>query len=689
MKRLALVACAAVVMAGCGSQPRTPAADPAAAATEPAAKGPQSGIDAANFDTQVRAQDDLYRAVNGGWMSRTEIPADKASYGAFTEIDDRAEILLRKIIEESAADKNATAGSDAQKVGDYYRAFMDEARAGQLGLAPLKDTLAQIDALQDRQQLPKLLAELSKIGVGTFPAWIEPDAKKSSEYIVYFLQGGTGMPDRDYYLSADTKFAEIRPKYVAHVEKMLTLAGIADPRASAEAIMALETKLAKAQWTKVRSRDADLTYNKYTVAQLRKLTPRFDFKTYLVEQDLAATPGVVIAQPSFFRDWDRIVAATPLPVLRNYLKWQVLSDFAPYLSPDFVNENFAFYGTTLRGIQELKPRWKRGVDATEGALGEVTGRIYVSRHFPPEAKARMEKLVDRLLLAYGDSIRKLDWMSPETKEKALLKLSKFTTKIGYPDQWKDYSALQVKPDDLVGNVMRSNRVEHAREAAKLGKPIDRGEWFMTPQTVNAYYNPTMNEIVFPAAILQPPFFDMQADDAVNYGSIGAVIGHEIGHGFDDQGSKYDGDGNLKSWWTKADRQRFEEKTKRLIAQYGAFEPVPGHKVNGELTIGENIGDLGGLAIAYKAWQMSLADTGPSPVINGLTGEQRFFMGWAQSWRRKFREADLVQRLKTDPHAPDEYRCNGVVVNVPAFYEAFGVKPGDKLYLPPEQRVSIW
>ncbi|HSW11355.1 MAG TPA: M13-type metalloendopeptidase [Solimonas sp.] len=680
MNRLLPAACAALLLAACSHAPEAPEAA--------APQGPPSGIDPRNFDPAVRAQDDLYRAVNGGWMARTEIPADKASYGAFTELDDRAELQLRAIIEESARQQDKPAGSDAQKVGDYYAAFMDEARANQLGLKPLQPLLAKIDALTDRRQLPQLLAELAMAGTGSFPGWIEPDAKDSTRYVVYFFQGGTGLPDRDYYLLPDAKFAEIRPKYVAHIGKMLTLAGIADADASAAAIMALETRLAQAQWTKVESRDADKTYNKYRQSQLRKLTPRFDFRAFLSAQGLQASPGVVIGQPSFFKAWDRVIADTPLPLLRTYLKWQLLSDFAPYLSNDFVDENFAFYGKTLRGIQELKPRWKRGVDATEGALGEVLGRIYVSRHFPPQAKARMDALVQNLLAAYGDSIRSLDWMGEETKQKALLKLSKFTTKIGYPDRWKDYSALVVKPDDLLGNFMRSAQVEHAREAAKLGKPIDRGEWFMTPQTVNAYYNPAMNEIVFPAAILQPPFFDMNADDAANYGGIGAVIGHEIGHGFDDQGSKYDGDGNLKSWWTKGDRQRFEERTKKLIAQYDRYEPVAGHKVNGALTIGENIGDLGGLSIAYKAWRGTLKGQ-PAPMVDGLSGEQRFFMGWAQSWRREFREADLVQRLKTDPHAPDEYRCNGVVVNLPAFHEAFGVKAGDAMWLAPEQRVSIW
>jgi len=679
MKRLAVTALVATSLAACSVL--MPGPDGA---------GPRSGIDARNFDPAVRPQDDLYRAVNGGWITRTQIPPDKSSYGAFTELDDRAEAQLRAIIEESAGRSAKTPGSDEQKVGDYYAAFMDEARVETLGLQPLAEPLARIAQLRDRRELPALMAYLDRIGAGTFPAYIEPDAKQATQYILYFGQGGTGLPDRDYYLLPDEKFAQYREQYVAHIARMLALAG--EPAAAAgtaaRAIMALEKQLAQAQWTQVASRDADKTYNKYSRARLRSLTPRFDFARYLRELGVERTPGVIIAQPSFFRAWDRIIAQTPLPTLRQYLRWQLLHSFAPYLPQAFVDENFAFYGTTLRGIETLKPRWKRGVDAVEGALGEVLGRIYVARHFPPEAKARMELLVQNLLAAYGDSIRNLDWMGEATKKKALQKLAKFRTKIGYPERWKDYAALVVKPGDLVGNVMRSAAVEHAREAAKLGKPIDREEWFMTPQTVNAYYNPTMNEIVFPAAILQPPFFDPRADDAVNYGGIGAVIGHEIGHGFDDQGSKFDGDGNLKSWWTKADRRRFEERTQRLIAQYDRYEPVPGHKVNGALTVGENIGDLGGLSIAWKAWRLALGGQ-PAPALDGLSGEQRFFMGWAQSWRDKQREADLIERLKTDPHAPDEYRCNGVVVNLPAFYETFGVRAGDRLWLAPEQRVSIW
>jgi len=672
-----------VLLAACGkSAPPTPA--PVA----PAPKAPTSGIEMANFDPTVKPQDDLYRAVNGGWLETTEIPADKASYGAFSQLDDAAEAQLRAIIEEAAAKKDKKAGSDEQKVGDYYTAFLDEARANELGLKPLLPWLAQIDALQDRKDLPALLAALGRIGVNYFEGYIDQDARDSTRYVVYLFQGGTSLPDRDYYLSKDAKFVEIRAKYQAHVEKMLTLAGLSDTARSARDILALETRIAARQWTKVESRDAEKTYNAYAPADLGKLMPRFDLAAYLDASGLGTTPALIVAQPSFFAAWDGIVASTPLPLQRTHLKWRLLSAYAPLLSKDFVDENFAFYGTTLRGIEQLKPRWKRGVDATEAALGEVTGRIYVARHFPPQAKARMEKLVQNLITAYAESIQGLDWMGPETKQKALEKLSKFTTKIGYPETWKDYSALVVKADDLVGNAMRSAEVAHAREAAKLGKPIDRGEWFMTPQTINAYYNPAMNEIVFPAAILQPPFFDMDADDAMNYGSIGAVIGHEIGHGFDDQGSKYDGDGNLRSWWTEEDRRKFEQRAQALIAQYDRYEAIPGVKVNGALTIGENIGDLGGLSIAYKAWRLALNGK-PSPVIDGLTGEQRFFMGWAQAWRQKYREADLLQRVKTDPHSPNEFRCNGVVVNVPGFYEAFGVKEGDRLWLPLEQRVSIW
>jgi predicted metalloendopeptidase len=667
-----------LLLAGCGKTP-------------PAAEAPKvltSGIDRANFDEGVRPQDDLYRHVDGGWLSRTEIPADKSNYSAAAKLDDDAQQQLKDIIDAAAADANKKAGSDEQKVGDYYASFMDEAKTEALGVKPLEAELAGIAAVKDRKELPALLARLDRLSVSVFSSGIQPDAKNSSRYIFYVDQGGLHLPDRDYYLDKDAKFADIRKAYLAHMEKMLAMAGIAEPAKSAAAILAFETKIAQLQWTRVEARDAEKGYNHFEFAALGELMPGFDWTTYNAGVGVTASPGVVIGQPSFFKGWDRLIATTPLDTVKVWLQWSTLTSFASYLSKPFVDEDFAFFGKTLNGTQELEPRWKRGVGATEGALGEVLGRLYVQKHFPPEAKTRMDQLVQNLLAAYKESISTLDWMTEETRQKALAKLATFRPKIGYPSKWKDYSALQVKADDLVGNVMRSRVVEHERAVAKLGKPIDREEWSMTPQTVNAYYSPLKNEIVFPAAILQPPFFDLNADDAVNYGAIGAVIGHEIGHGFDDQGSKFDGDGNLKSWWTDVDRRNFEARTKALIAQYDAYEPLPGHKVNGAFTIGENIGDLGGLSIAHKAYLLSLAGK-PAPEIDGFTADQRFFMGWAQVWRRKYRDENLLSRLKSDPHSPSEYRCNGVVINVPAFYTAFDVKEGDKMYLAPEKRVKIW
>lgn len=683
MRHFMIGAVCAVAVAACGKNE-----NPAPAATSVETAAPVSGVDTAQFDTAIRAQDDFYRHINGTWLSDHPVPADKSNYGAFSKLADDAEAQLKAIIEEASSKPDLKAGSDEQKVGDFYASFMDQVRANELGLTPLAKELAKIEALEDHTGLGALTAHLSRLGVNLLPGYIDTDSKDSSQYIVYLFQGGTGLPDRDYYLDDNEKLVAVRTAYAKHIAAMLKLAEIEEADAKAEAIVALETQLAEQQWTKVDSRDADKTYNKYSFDELNKLTPNFDWSAYIAGVGVEKSPGIVVMQPSFYEAWDGIIKDTDLDTLKAWMQWHLISDYAPYLSDDFVDENFAFYGTTLNGITELKPRWKRGVDVTEGALGEVLGRIYVSRHFPPEAKARMEVLVQNLVNAYEASIKDLDWMSEETKVKALEKLSKFTPKIGYPDQWKDYSALEVKPDDLVGNVMRSNEVEHARHTAKLGGPIDRAEWFMTPQTVNAYYNPGMNEIVFPAAILQPPFFDLDADDAVNYGGIGAVIGHEIGHGFDDQGSKYDGDGNLKSWWTDEDRARFEERTKALIAQYDDYEALPGQHVNGALTIGENIGDLGGLSIAYKAYHMALGEAEPAQ-IDGFTADQRLFIGWAQVWRRNYKDENLLQRLKTDPHSPSEFRCNGIVRNLAAWYAAFDVEESDALYLAPEDRVKIW
>ena len=671
----ALVAVA--VLAACGkSADSTPA------------KALGSGIELANMDRSVRPQDDFFRHVNGQWLKTTEIPADKSTYGGFTKLRDDSEARLRAIIEESAARPNRAAGSDEQKVGDLYNSFMNEAKLEELGLKPLEGELARVDALKSGDEIPALMAHFMRIGAATpINGYVNQDAKAPTQYIVYLVQSGLGLPDRDYYLLEDAKFKAVRAAYVAHVEKMLALAGDKEAAKSAKAILALETALAKKHWTRVDSRDDDKTYNKFEVAKANALTPGFDFAAFLGGIGVN-TDAVIVSQPSAVTGFAEQLQAQPLPVWKTYFRWHLLRSFAPYLSKAYVDENFAFYGKTLRGIQENRPRWKRGVEAVENSLGESLGKIYVARHFPPEAKARMDQLVRNLIKAYDQSIRELDWMSEDTKKQALAKLAKFTPKIGYPNKWRDYSTLTIDPNDLVGNLMRSAEFEHAYHLGKLGKPIDRDEWFMTPQTVNAYYNPGMNEIVFPAAILQPPFFNLEADDAVNYGGIGAVIGHEIGHGFDDQGSKYDGDGLLKSWWTEDDRRKFEERTRLLIGQYDQYEPLPGQKVNGALTIGENIGDLGGASIAYKAYKLSLAGK-EAPVIDGFTGDQRFFIGFGQIWRVKMRDEAMLERLKTDPHSPGEYRCNGSLVNVPEFYAAFGVKEGDKLYAAPDKRVKIW
>ncbi|WP_165249960.1 M13 family metallopeptidase [Paludisphaera soli] len=655
----------------------------------PAPASTRSGVDPSGFDKSVRPQDDFFRYVNGGWMQKTEIPADKSRWGTFDQLIDESDAAIRAIIEE-AGKSDAPEGSEARKVGDLYKSFLDEARVDELGLKPLADDLARVDALADKKALVALLGSLQRQGAagGLFGAGVGVDAKKSDQYVVYMGQGGISLPDESYY--REEKYKEIRDQFVAHVEKMLTLAGIEDAKAKAARVLELETAVAKHHWDRVKRRDRTLTYNKKTLAEVEKLAPAIDWKTWLENLGAPKIDEVVVAQPDFFEAASKLVDEVPLDDWKTWVRWRLIHDAAEYLSKPFVDEDFAFFGRTLSGTPELRPRWKRGVALVSGAMGEAVGKLYVERHFPPDAKTRMKVLVDNLTAAYRANISDLDWMSPETRAKALDKLAKFTPKIGYPDKWRDYSKLEIKADDLLGNVRRADAFENDREFAKLGGPIDRDEWGMTPHTVNAYYNSTLNEIVFPAAILQPPFFDLQADDAVNYGAIGAVIGHEIGHGFDDQGSKSDGDGNLVNWWTDADRKEFEARAKKLIEQYDGFEPLqlPGQKVNGALTIGENIGDLGGLTIAYKAYKRSLGGK-EAPVIDGLTGDQRFFLGWAQAWRGKIRDAELSRRLAVDPHSPSEFRCNGVLRNLPEFYEAFGVKEGDKLWLPEVERVRIW
>jgi len=675
------------------SRPRLAAIALAAVLASPTARGddlapPRSGVDRSGVDDSVRAQDDFFRHVNGGWIRKTEIPADKSRWGTFDQLIEESDAAIRAIVEE-AEHSDAPAGSEARKVGDLYKSFMDEARVDELGIKPLADDLAAVDALTDAKGLIALLGTLQRQGVGgVFWAGVDVDAKKSDQYVVYMGQSGISLPDESYY--RDPKYQEIREAFVAHVERMLALAGVAEPKAAAAKVMELETAIAKHHWDRVKRRDRTLTYNKKTFAELETLAPAVDWKAWFANQGVKELEEVVVSQPDFLAAASRLIEDVPLEDWRAWLRWKLIHAAADYLSKPFVDEDFAFFGRTLSGTPELPARWKRGAKLVSSAMGEAVGKLYVEKHFPPAAKDRMKELVENLVAAYRESIGSLDWMSPETRAKALEKLAKFTPKIAYPDVWRDYSKLQIQPDDLLGNVRRADAFENDRQVAKLGKPIDRNEWEMTPQTVNAYYNPNQNEIVFPAAILQPPFFDATADDAVNYGAIGAVIGHEIGHGFDDQGSKSDGDGNMTDWWTEADRKEFDARAGKLIEQYGGFEPkqLPGQKVDGALTIGENIGDLGGLSIAYKAYRRSL-DGKEAPVIDGLTGDQRFFLGWAQAWRTKFRDAELSRRLATDPHSPAEFRCNGVVRNIPAFHEAFHVKEGDGLWLAPEDCVRIW
>jgi putative endopeptidase len=677
MSRIILALTCAALVAACGSSSSSRPEAPL-----------RSGVELENFDRGVRPQDDFFLHVNGTWLKNTQIPADKSRYGAFDKLRDDSEARLRAIIEESSTKADKQAGTDEQKVGDLYNSFMDEARIDALGLKPIEAELARVDAMKSKAEIPALMAHLMRISASApINGYVNQDAKQPTEYIVYLFQSGLGLPDRDYYLLDDAKFRDIRAAYLAHVEKVLGLAGDRDAAKSAKAIMALETALAKKYWSRVESRDDDKTYNKFELAKANSVTPGFDFAAYLRAAGVT-NDAVIVMQPSALAGFAEQLKARPLAAWKTYFRWQLIRSFSPYLSKPYVDESFAFYGKTLRGIQENRPRWKRAVETVENSLGESLGKIYVARHFPPEHKARMEVLVANLVKAYEQSIRSLDWMSEETKQQALVKLAKFTPKIGYPDRWRDYSALTIEGGDLVGNLIRSARFEHDYQVGKLGKPIDRKEWFMTPQTVNAYYNPGMNEIVFPAAILQPPFFNAAADDAVNYGGIGAVIAHEIGHGFDDQGSKYDGDGRLQSWWTDSDRKAFEERTRALIAQYSEYEPIPGYKVNGALGIGENIGDLGGASIALKAYRIALAGR-EAPTIDGFTGDQRFFIGFGQIWRGALREQRMLEQIKVGPHSPPQYRCNGPLENVPEFHAAFDVKPGDKMYKAPDQRVRIW
>ncbi|MGX5174406.1 M13 family metallopeptidase [Aliikangiella sp. IMCC44653] len=694
-KTLIASAVSLALLAGCSQQeaesPSNQNANSAKQTQTASAKKAEltSGIELANMDTSVRPQDDFYQYVNGTWLKNTPIPSDKSTYGSFTALRDKSREDVKAIIEETAQLENVEAGSDAQRVGDLYKSYMNTDKLNQLGIKPIEADLAEIEAIKTHDDVVAHFAKAQVYsGKAPFGFWVNNDSKNPTSYITYFTQSGLGLPDREYYLKEDEKSAEIRQAYVAHIETMLSLAKIAEPAKTAQAIMALETEVAKLHWTRKESRNRDKTYNKVDTAKLSEMMPGFNWSLYLEKTGINSENSVIIRQPTYFENFAKLFKSTDIESWKNYLRWTLINSSASLLSADFDKANFDFYSKTLSGTPEQEARWKRAVGSVNRLLGEVVGKIYVKKHFKPEAKQRMVNLVENLREAYRQAIIELDWMSEETKQQALDKLAKFTPKIGYPDKWKDYSGLSISADDLVGNYKRAAKFNHDNEVNKLGKPIDKTEWFMSPQTVNAYYNPVMNEIVFPAAILQPPFFNMQADDAVNYGGIGGVIGHEMGHGFDDQGAKSDGDGVLRNWWTEKDLAEFKLRTGKLAAQYSEFEPLPGEHIDGELTLGENIGDLGGLTIAHKAYMLSL-EGNEAPVIDGFTGEQRFFMGWAQVWAYKFRDEALSMRLKTDPHSPAPYRGNGTLMNMPEFMDAYNVKPGDAMYRKPEDRVKIW
>ncbi|HET7505673.1 MAG TPA: M13 family metallopeptidase [Kofleriaceae bacterium] len=698
---------AILATAGCGSsKPQATTAAPPATASqtvvEPSATPPPAapakprpeigswGFDSAGMDRSVAPGASFYRYANGTWLKSTQIPADKADYGMFTVLSDRSEERTRQILESASG----APGTDDQRIGDYYKTFMDEAAIEAKGTEPIKAELDQIARIKDASGVVMQFAQRSRrLATSPFRTIVVQDDREPEKYIPNLAQGGLGLPDRDMYDAKAAQFAKARNGYQKYIAQMLTLIGAKNADKRAAAVYALEEKIAETHWTRIQNRDRQKTYNKMTIAELQKLAPGIDWKPWLKAVGLESQGAVVVNQPTAIAGTSALVKSQPLAVWKDYLTIQTLTEAAPYLPKKFVDTHFEMFGKTLRGTPQIEERWKRGVEEVTRKIGEAVGKIYVARYFTPETKAHADALVKNLLVSMGQRLDGLAWMGPETKAKAKEKLATYNPKIGYPKEWRDYSALTVTPGDAIGNALRANQFEYNRRLGKLGKPVDRNEWGMTPMTVNAYYNPVLNEIVFPAAILQPPFFDPNADDAVNYGGIGAVIGHEISHGFDDQGSQYDAKGTLKNWWTKEDTDKFKAATAKLVAQYSAYCPVPASEgkpaqcVKGELTLGENIADLAGLTIAYNAYKLSLGGK-PAPVIDGLTGDQRFFLGWAQVWRRLYRDEELANRLVTDPHSPSEFRTS-VVRNLDPWYDAFKPKDGDALYLPADKRVRIW
>lgn len=670
MKNTSLVLLAALSLASCSQKELT------------------SGINKKNMDTLVKPGDNFAMYVNGTWMKTAKIPADKSSYGAFDMLYDQSQKDVKAIIEEAAKGSNAE-GSDEQKIGDYYASFMDRKGRDAKGIAPIQPELKAIDAIASYDDLAAYFGKANRAGVSIpFSVSVMSDFKDPTKHTLITWQGGLGLPEREYYLATDAKMTDIRQKYVAHIEKMFQLTNMPNAAESAAKIMALETALAGQHMRKEDTRDIVKLYNAYAVKDLKTLMPDFNWTAMLKNAGVAQEKKLVVTQVEYTKSLNNLIKNTPIDTWKTYLKWGVINGSAGLLTTALDKQNFEFYGKNLYGTESQQEDWKRAVEMVNGGLGEVVGKVYVKKHFSPEAKERMTQMVKNLLKAYAESIKTLDWMSAATKKEALKKVDNFMIKIGYPDQWRDYSALKIAKNDLYGNATRATEFEYNRNLAKLGKPVDRAEWGMNPQTVNAYYNPSLNEIVFPAAILKPPFFDLNADDAVNYGGIGAVIGHEIGHGFDDQGSAFDGTGTMKNWWTPQDLAAFKKKTSALVAQYSSFKAFPDLNVNGDFTLGENIGDLGGLSIAIKAYKATLNGK-EAPVMDGFTGMQRVFLGWGQVWAEKIREEALRSQIASDPHSPALFRVNGTVRNVPEFYEAFNIKPTDSLYLAPEKRVKIW
>ena len=648
-----------------------------------------SGIEKSLFSGSVSAGDNFYLYANEKWLQSTEIPGDKSNYGIFTLLNDTTQQQVRELI-ETAASEQAAKGSAAQKVGDLYSSVLDIKARNAAGSEPIAELLKTVSDIDSPRMVAAAMAELGKQGVDApLAPYVGVDAKNSDAYTVYVSQSGLTLPDREYYLEDNDRYKKIREQLVQYIADMLRVVEHPDPEAAANEIFQIETKIAAAHWTKTENRDPIKTYNKRTSAEVDALLGPFAWYAFAAGNEIELRDAFVIRQPTYLSQFGDLFGDTPTQAWKDYLTFRIVDAYAPYLSESIERRHFDFHSTAITGVSEQEPIWKRGVNITGSLVGELVGQLYVEEHFKPAAKQRMNQLVENLKRAFKQRIKTRDWMGQGTKKQALEKLSMFTTKIGYPDKWKDYTNLTIEPGGLLADhVIASARFEHQRALDKLDGPIDRDEWHMTPQTINAYYNPTMNEIVFPAAILQPPFFNMAADDAVNYGAIGAVIGHELSHGFDDKGSKYDGKGNLRQWWTEDDRAEFETRAENLVEQYNEYEPVEGNFVNGKLTLGENIGDLGGLSVAYEAYRLSLEGK-QAPLIDGLTGDQRFFLGWSQIWRRLYREPELLRRLVVDPHSPSEYRVNGIVRNMDAWYDAFEIKPTDKLYLKPAERVRIW